>query len=66
MFSFSSKSSAIFVINFLFFLNNLDNKKYWIDYKIKGSCNYAFPVLLKTKDIKKEIVNHFVFHNLKT
>ena len=30
--------------NFLFFLNNLDNKKYWIDYKIKGSCNYAFPV----------------------
>ena len=39
--------------NFLFFLNNLDKKKYWTDYNIKGSCNYAFPVLLKTKDIKK-------------
>ena len=39
--------------NFVFFLKNLDKNKYWVDYKIEGSCNYAFPIVLKTKSIKK-------------
>jgi len=39
--------------NFLLFLKNLDPKKYWINYDIHGSCNYAFPIILKTKNLKK-------------
>ncbi len=39
--------------NFTFFLKNLNTKKYWCNYKIEGSCNYAFPIVLKTKIIKK-------------
>ena len=39
--------------NFLLFLKNLDPKKYWINYDINGSCNYAFPIILKTKNLKK-------------
>ena len=39
--------------NFAFFLNNLNKEKYWSNYKIEGSCNYAFPIVLKTKIIKK-------------
>ena len=39
--------------NFKFFLNNLDKDKYWTDFKLDGSCNYAFPVVLKTKNLKK-------------
>ncbi len=38
--------------NFKFFLKNLDKKKYRTDFYIKGSSNYAFPVILKTKKIK--------------
>ena len=37
--------------NFEFFLKNLDSKKYRTDFNTKGSCNYAFPVILKTKKI---------------
>ena len=43
--------------NFKLFIRNLDNRKYWTDYKIKGSSNYAFPIILKTKNIKKR--NYF-------
>ncbi len=39
--------------NFKIFLKNLDKNKYWSDYKILGSSNYAFPIILKTKNIKK-------------
>jgi len=38
--------------NFKFFLKNLDPKKYRTDFNIKGSCNYAFPVILKKADYK--------------
>ena len=34
-------------------MKNLDPKKYWINYDIHGSCNYAFPIILKTKNLKK-------------
>ena len=37
--------------------DKLDAKKYWKDFLIKGSSNYAFPIILKTKSIK--IRNNF-------
>ena len=43
--------------NFKLFIRNLDKKKYFTDYKISGSSNYAFPIILKTKNIKKR--NYF-------
>ncbi len=43
--------------NFKIFLQNLNNKKYWTNFKVNESCNYAFPVILKTKNIKKR--DHF-------
>ncbi len=39
--------------NFKIFLQNLDEKKYWKNYDVKGSCNYAFPIILKTSSLKK-------------
>ena len=33
--------------NFKIFLDNLDKSKYRTDYNVKGSCNYAFPLILK-------------------
>tara|TARA_B100000963_G_C22574911_1_gene647919 strand:+ start:51 stop:1217 length:1167 start_codon:yes stop_codon:yes gene_type:complete len=39
--------------NFKLFIKSLDKNKYLTNYKIKGSSNYAFPIVLKTKDIKK-------------
>jgi len=38
--------------NFKFFLKLLDQSKYRTDFQIDGSCNYAFPVILKTKSLK--------------
>ena len=39
--------------NFNFFLKTIDQSKYRTDFDVKGSCNYAFPVILKTKNLKK-------------
>ncbi len=39
--------------NFLFFLKNLNNKKFFTNFKTKGSSNYAFPLILRSKDYKK-------------
>jgi len=38
--------------NFKLFLNLLDKKKYRSDFETKGSCNYAFPLILIKKSIK--------------
>ena len=38
--------------NFNFFLKLLDQSKYRTDFQIDGSCNYAFPVILKRKSLK--------------
>ena len=35
--------------NFKLFLELLDKTKYRVNFILKGSCNYAFPVILKTK-----------------
>ena len=39
--------------NLKLFLKNIDNDKYWANFNITGSCNYAFPIILKTTNIKK-------------
>ena len=44
-------------INFSFFLKKLDKSKYWTDFDLEGSSNYAFPIILKTKNLKKR--NYF-------
>ena len=38
--------------NLLFFLKNLDDKKFFTDFNLEGISNYAFPVILNTKNIK--------------
>ena len=44
-----NKAEQVKILN----ANNLDPKKYWINYDTNGSCNYAFPIILKTKNLKK-------------
>ena len=39
--------------NFKLFLSLISKEKYWSKFDIKGSSNYAFPVILKTKNFKK-------------
>ena len=51
------KNNAERTKNFKLFIKKLDKKKYWTDYKIIGSSNYAFPIILNTKNIKKR--NYF-------
>jgi CDP-6-deoxy-D-xylo-4-hexulose-3-dehydrase len=46
-------------INFNYFLKNLDEKKYWKNYNTIGSSNYAFPIILRTFNLKKR--DHFEF-----
>ena len=43
--------------NFLYFLKNLDEKKYFKDYDIDGISNYAFPIILKKRN--KKYRNYF-------
>ena len=43
--------------NFKLFLKNLDRNKYWTKFDVAGSSNYAFPIILKTKNLKKR--NYF-------
>ena len=42
--------------NFNFFLKHIDKTKYRTDFLLKGSCNYAFPVILNKKNIKSRNV----------
>ena len=39
--------------NFKLFVSRLDKSKYFTNFDIEGSCNYAFPIILKTKNLKK-------------
>ena len=38
--------------NFKLFLKLLDGKKYWKNFDLEGNSNYAFPIILQTKDLK--------------
>ena len=48
-----NKNNILRTKNFKFFLKNLDSKKYFTNYLLEGSCNYAFPIILNTKSINK-------------
>ena len=37
--------------NFKYFLKKLDSKKYYKNFLVKGSSNYAFPIILNTKSL---------------
>ena len=47
-----NKNNKLRQKNFKIFLNNLDQSKYRVDYKTKGSCNYAFPLVLQKANFK--------------
>ena len=49
------KNNKLRTRNFKFFLKLLNKDKYFTNYDIKGSSNYAFPIILNTKASKKEI-----------
>ena len=46
------KNNRIRKKNFNTFLRHIDEKKYRTDYDLKGSCNYAFPLVLKKGNFK--------------
>ncbi len=39
--------------NFKYFLSLLNKEKYWKSFDLVGNCNYAFPIILQTKNLKK-------------
>ena len=39
--------------NFEYFIKHLDNTKYWNNFDLRGSSNYAFPIILKTNNLNK-------------
>ena len=47
-----NKNNKIRKRNFKVFLKNLDHNKYRVDFDTKGSCNYAFPLILKKANLK--------------
>ena len=45
-------NNQIRIKNLELFLKNIDGNKYRNNYSLSGSCNYAFPLVLKKKNIK--------------
>lgn len=45
-------NNKIRIKNLKIFLKNIDGNKYRNNYSLEGSCNYAFPLVLKKKSIK--------------
>ncbi len=52
-----NKNNLIRTKNFKLYLKLLDKNKYWKNFELIGSSNYAFPVILKTNSINKR--NYF-------
>ena len=48
-----NKNNLLRTRNFKLFLKLLDPNKFFKEFVVVGSSNYAFPVILKTKDFKK-------------
>ena len=44
------KNNKIRIRNLKYFLKNINSKVYKTDFELKGSCNYAFPLILKQKN----------------
>ena len=47
-----NKNNKKRTVNFTFFLKHLDPKKYFVNFDLIGSSNYAFPLILNTKSLK--------------
>ena len=45
-------NNKIRIRNLEFFLKNINRKIFRTDFQLKGSCNYAFPLILKHKNFK--------------
>jgi CDP-6-deoxy-D-xylo-4-hexulose-3-dehydrase len=45
-------NNKVRIKNLKIFLKNIDSNKYRNNYSLEGSCNYAFPLVLKKKSIK--------------
>jgi len=45
-------NNSIRIKNLKIFLDYIDSEKYRDDYDLEGSCNYAFPLVLKKKNIR--------------
>ena len=52
--------------NFTFFLKHLDARKYFTNFELKGSCNYAFPLIINTKKLKMrdKFENYLIKNNI--
>ena len=52
--------------NFTFFLKHLDARKYFTNFELKGSCNYAFPLIINTKKLKirDKFENYLIKNNI--
>ena len=46
------KNNKIRIRNLEYFLKNINSKIYKTDFELNGSCNYAFPLILKQKNFK--------------
>ena len=52
--------------NFLFFLKNLDEKKFYTNFDLEGNSNYAFPLILKSQDLnlRDKLEKKMKFYNI--
>ena len=52
--------------NFTFFLKHLDARKYFTNFELNGSCNYAFPLIINTKKLKirDKFENYLIKNNI--
>ena len=59
------KNNKIRKKNFKFFINLLDKSRYRTDFDLKGSCNYAFPLILKKANFKNRDKLEFILKSNK-
>ena len=55
-----NKNNKLRIRNFKLFLNFLDGAHYRKDFDLKGSCNYAFPLILKKANFKNREKLEFI------
>lgn len=48
-----NKNNKLRQDNLIYFLKNLNKDIYQTEFNLEGSCNYAFPLILKNNSIKK-------------
>jgi len=61
-----NKNNKKRTVNFTLFLKLLDPKKYFINFDLQGSSNYAFPLLLNRKSLKSrdKFEKHLALNNI--